>query len=162
MWVARLLFRVFFSAVIATFLFPCSPYFFKYSRDTVANKTLHVSTSYSLLYSALMLHPRFFTALSFSPSDRRCSLNTDVRLFSYRVLIALGLFCRKLPIRNVNGDVCVYSDPIFSSSGQWPRNALMQIVAITPRCGELPRRDRYTRFNPLALSLCISLFLYAR
>lgn len=36
----------------------------------------------------------------------------------------------------------------------------MQIVA--PRCGELPRRDHYTRFNPLALSLCISLFLFAR
>lgn len=37
----------------------------------------------------------------------------------------------------------------------------MQIVAIAPRCGGLPRRDRYTRFNdPLALSLCISLFLF--
>lgn len=76
-----------------------------------------------------------------------------MRLFSHRVLIALGLFRRKLPIRHVNSDVCVYSDLIFSSSGQWPRNALMQIVAIAPRCGGLPRRDHYTRFNPLALSL---------
>lgn len=42
----------------------------------------------------------------------------------------LGLFRRKLPIRHVNSDVCVYFDPIFSSSGQWSRNALMQIVAI--------------------------------
>jgi len=54
----------------------------------------------------------------------------------------------------------VYSDPIFSSSGQWPRNALMQIVAIAPRCGVLPRRDRCTRFNPP--SLRISLFLFDR
>lgn len=107
-----------------------------------------------------MLHSRFLAALGFSPSDRRGCL--DVQLFSHRVLVALGLFHRKLPIRHVNSDVCVYSDPIFSSSGQWSRNALMQIVAIAPRCGGLPRRDRYIRFNPLALSLCISLFLYAR
>lgn len=81
------------------------------------------------------------------------------RFFDHRVLVALGLFRRKLPIRHVNGDVCMYSDPIFSSSGQWPRNALMQIVAIVPRCTGLPRR--YTRASTLShfpfasLSLCL-------
>lgn len=56
----------------------------------------------------------------------------------------------------------MYSDLIFSSSGQWSRNALMQIVAIAPWCGGLPRRDHYTRFNPLMLSPCIPLFPFAR
>lgn len=106
-----------------------------------------------------MLHPRFLAALA---SGRTWLSRCDTRLFSYRVLIALGLFRRKLPIRHVNSDVCMYSDLIFSSSGQWSRNALMQIVAIAPWCGELPRRDHYTRFNPLAFSRSISLFPFAQ
>lgn len=148
----------FFSAVIAAFLSLCSPCFFKHSRDTAANKAFHVSTLYSLLYrpdaSSRVFLPR-------SPSDRRGRLDVIRGLFSYRVLIALGLFRRKLPIKHVNSECLHVFDLIFSSSSQWSRNALMQIVAIAPWCGELPRRDHYKRFNPLALSLGVPLFPFA-
>lgn len=152
---------------------PCTHHAFSSTPETRPLIKRFTSRLYtSLLYLALMLYPHFL-ALAFGQTrlSRR-----DMRLFTHRVLIALGLFRRKLPIRHVNSDVCVYSELIFSSSGQWPRNALMQIVAIAPRCGGLPRRDHYTPLQPsrafslhFSLSLCpshpsfypsISLLLY--
>lgn len=154
-WVARFLFHV---------LFCCHHGFCSYARHafSTAPKTQSLIKHFtSQLYTLFFTLPWCFIRVFLLRSllDERDCL--DVWLFSHRVLIALGLFRRKLPIKHVNSDVCVYSDLIFSSSGQWSRNALMQIVAIAPWCGGLPRRDYYTRFNHLALSLYISLFLFA-
>lgn len=151
--ISRIPDRIFSSIVflVVAFLFPFRARFFKHSRDTAVNEESRLPP----FFLVLLLYRFLDASLDFDLFRKNRRGTHTTRLFGHRLLIALGLFRRKLPIRHVNSDVCVYSDPIFSSSGQWSRNALMQIVAIAPRRTGLPRmKALQARFNPLALSLC--------
>lgn len=97
---------------------------------------------------------RWFTDRSVFLSLTLLACTYDRGCYSSVVTVYLprtAYFVRKLPIRHVNGDVCGCPDPIFSNSDQWPRNALMQIVAIAAAAAsDFPR---YARFIPsIALS----------
>lgn len=125
------------------FLFPFRARFFKHSRDTAVNEESRLPPFFFLsccFIDFLMLRSTWI-------SSERTDAGRIRRDSSTTGYSSLGLFPRKLPIRHVNSDVCVYFDPIFSSPGQWSRNALMQIVAIAP---DFPGRKRYKRASTLS------------
>lgn len=150
-------YRIEFSSIVflvVAFLLASWACFFKHFRDT---RSVNEESRFpTFFYLVLLLHRFLDTSLDFDPFRRGQTRNAyDATL---RLLIALSLFRRKLPIRHVNSDVCMYSDPIFSSSGQWSRNALMQIVAIAPR---RTGRKRYTCASTLSHFLfAIPLLVY--